>query len=82
MLSELMNLYLQLSGSVALCERGNCDFTTKAAFAQSGGATGVLMINSDEGSFYCLTHGIASLVLFYSYLFFLFDRKYNITLFN
>lgn len=36
------------SGSVALCERGTCDFSTKAAFAQSGGATGVLMINSDE----------------------------------
>ncbi|KAJ1382420.1 Presenilin/signal peptide peptidase [Sesbania bispinosa] len=39
----------KLSGSVALCERGTCDFTTKAASAQSGGATAMLMINdSDE----------------------------------
>ncbi|XP_054805927.1 signal peptide peptidase-like 3 [Prosopis cineraria] len=37
-----------LSGSVVLCERGTCDFTTKAAFAQLGGAMGVLMINSNE----------------------------------
>lgn len=42
---------LQLSGSVALCVRGGCDFTTKAAFAQSGGATGMLVINDEEGSF-------------------------------
>lgn len=46
-----MNSHLQLSGSVALCARGNCDFTDKAAFAQSGGATGMLVLNDEPGSF-------------------------------
>ncbi|KAF7837091.1 signal peptide peptidase-like 3 [Senna tora] len=40
-----------LSGSIALCARGTCDFTVKAAFAQSGGATGVLMLNDEPGLF-------------------------------
>jgi len=44
-------LFLQLSGSVALCMRGGCDFTVKAEFAQSGGATGMLVINDAEGLF-------------------------------
>lgn len=44
---------LQLSGSVALCVRGGCDFEAKAAFAQSGGATGMLVINDEEGPFEC-----------------------------
>ncbi|WVZ05596.1 hypothetical protein V8G54_018942 [Vigna mungo] len=35
----------KLSGSVALCIRGGCDFTVKAEFAQSGGATGMLIVN-------------------------------------
>ncbi|KAK2459210.1 signal peptide peptidase [Trifolium repens] len=35
----------KLSGSVAVCVRGTCDFTTKATFAQSGGAIAMLMIN-------------------------------------
>ncbi|PNY05939.1 signal peptide peptidase 2B-like protein [Trifolium pratense] len=34
----------KLSGSVAVCVRGTCDFTTKATFAQSAGATAMLMI--------------------------------------
>ncbi|XP_027352751.1 signal peptide peptidase-like 2 isoform X1 [Abrus precatorius] len=41
----------KLSGSIALCVRGGCDFTTKAAFAQSGGATGMLVINDAEDLF-------------------------------
>ncbi|XP_061367626.1 signal peptide peptidase-like 3 [Gastrolobium bilobum] len=41
----------QLSGSVALCVRGGCDFTTKAVFAESGGATGMLVINDEEDLF-------------------------------
>ncbi|KAI4344990.1 hypothetical protein L6164_012160 [Bauhinia variegata] len=41
----------KLSGSIALCERGGCDFITKAEFVQSGGATGVLMINEKEELF-------------------------------
>ncbi|XP_024629122.1 signal peptide peptidase-like 5 isoform X2 [Medicago truncatula] len=35
----------KLSGSVAVCVRGNCDYTTKATLSQSVGATAVLMIN-------------------------------------
>ncbi|KAJ1443297.1 Presenilin/signal peptide peptidase [Sesbania bispinosa] len=41
----------KLTGSIALCVRGVCDFTTKAAFAQSGGATGMLVINDEEDLF-------------------------------
>ncbi|KAI4334796.1 hypothetical protein L6164_013505 [Bauhinia variegata] len=41
----------KLSGSIALCERGTCDFTTKAEIAQSGGANGVLIINEEEELF-------------------------------
>ncbi|KAF1880689.1 hypothetical protein Lal_00011748 [Lupinus albus] len=41
----------KLTGSVALCVRGTCDFTTKASFAVSGGATSVLMINDSEDVF-------------------------------
>lgn len=47
---------LQLSGSVALCVRGVCDFATKASFAESGGATAVLMINDADGILYHFTH--------------------------
>lgn len=43
--------FLQISGSMALCVRGGCDFTTKAEFAESGGATGMLVINDAEGPF-------------------------------
>ncbi|KAH1037856.1 hypothetical protein GYH30_056933 [Glycine max] len=41
----------KLSGSVALCVRGTCDFTTKATFAQSAGATATLMINNADELF-------------------------------
>ncbi|BAT82937.1 Signal peptide peptidase-like 2 [Vigna angularis] len=41
----------KLSGSVALCIRGGCDFTVKAEFAQAGGATGMLVINDAEDLF-------------------------------
>ncbi|KAL2323808.1 hypothetical protein Fmac_022866 [Flemingia macrophylla] len=41
----------KLSGSVALCVRGTCDFTTKASIAQSGGATAALMINDADELF-------------------------------
>ncbi|XP_058774577.1 signal peptide peptidase-like 5 [Vicia villosa] len=37
----------KVSGSVAVCVRGTCDYTTKATMAQSGGATAVLMINEE-----------------------------------
>lgn len=42
---SFIHIAFQLSGSAAVCVRGNCDYTTKAAFAQSGGATAVVMIN-------------------------------------
>lgn len=38
----------QLFDSAALCVRGGCDFQIKATFAQSGGATAVLIINDQE----------------------------------
>ncbi|XP_057428096.1 signal peptide peptidase-like 3 [Lotus japonicus] len=41
----------KLSGSVALCQRGTCDFTAKAASVQSGGATAMIMINESEDLF-------------------------------
>jgi hypothetical protein len=44
-------LFLQLFDSAALCVRGGCDFQIKATFAQSGGATAVLIINDQEGLF-------------------------------
>lgn len=40
----------QISGSIALTERGDCDFTTKAKIAQSGGAAALVVINDKEGS--------------------------------
>ncbi|KHN24971.1 Signal peptide peptidase-like 2B [Glycine soja] len=41
----------RLSGSVALCVRGGCDFTVKADFAQSVGATAMLVINDAQDLF-------------------------------
>lgn len=42
---------MQVSGSIALVVRGDCNFTTKAEVAQAGGAAGLIVINDDEGSF-------------------------------
>ncbi|KAK4489124.1 hypothetical protein RD792_004918 [Penstemon davidsonii] len=39
----------KLSGSIALVQRGDCSFTTKAKVAQAGGAAGLVVINNDEG---------------------------------
>ncbi|XP_020210393.1 signal peptide peptidase-like 5 [Cajanus cajan] len=41
----------KFSGSVVLCVRGTCDFTTKASIAQSGGAAAALMINDADELF-------------------------------
>lgn len=47
-------LVLQLSGFIALSIRGDCDFMTKAEFAESGGAAGLVVINDGEGcSIWC-----------------------------
>lgn len=51
MLSVFTNSHLQLSGSVALCTRGDCDYTAKAVNAQLGGAASMLVLNNEEGSF-------------------------------
>lgn len=40
---------LQLSRSVALSVRGDCDFTVKAQNAESGGALALMVINDKEG---------------------------------
>ncbi|KAI3907506.1 hypothetical protein MKW92_003545 [Papaver armeniacum] len=37
-----------LSNSIALSTRGDCPFTTKAEVAESGGASGLLVINDNE----------------------------------
>ena len=39
----------QLANSVVLATRGECAFTAKAKIAQAGGATGLLVINDNEG---------------------------------
>ncbi|XP_021898447.1 signal peptide peptidase-like 3 [Carica papaya] len=39
---------IKISGSIALTERGDCDFTTKAKIAQSGGAAALVVINDKE----------------------------------
>ncbi|XP_059632844.1 signal peptide peptidase-like 3 [Cornus florida] len=41
----------KLDGFVVLSPRGDCDFTTKAEVAQSGGATALLVINDKEDLF-------------------------------
>ncbi|XP_063948145.1 signal peptide peptidase-like 2 [Daucus carota subsp. sativus] len=43
------NLTSKLSGSITICQRGSCDFSRKAEVAQSGGASGLLVINTEEG---------------------------------
>ncbi|KAL1803028.1 hypothetical protein ACET3Z_031675 [Daucus carota] len=37
----------KLSGTIAVCPRGTCEFAVKADVAQSGGATSLLLINDD-----------------------------------
>ncbi|KAL3619923.1 Signal peptide peptidase-like 3 [Castilleja foliolosa] len=39
----------KLLGSIALAVRGDCIFTTKAKVAQEAGATGLVVLNDDEG---------------------------------
>lgn len=45
------NYSAKLSGSVALSTRGDCEFQTKAKFAQQGGAAALLVINDKEDLF-------------------------------
>ncbi|MDH3650835.1 MAG: M36 family metallopeptidase, partial [Saprospiraceae bacterium] len=44
-----MNNGGELSGKIALIDRGNCDFTEKVKNAQDSGAVAVLMVNNVEG---------------------------------
>ncbi|XP_058093490.1 signal peptide peptidase-like 2 isoform X3 [Magnolia sinica] len=41
----------KLSASIALSQRGDCDFTTKAQVAQLGGAAGLMVISENEEIF-------------------------------
>lgn len=45
---------LQLSGTIALCPRGTCDFAAKAENAQSAGAAALVLINDGGCKFWCL----------------------------
>ncbi|XP_042435648.1 signal peptide peptidase-like 2 [Zingiber officinale] len=47
-LNSCANLSSKITNSVYLAKRGDCTFTTKAKFAQLGGAAGLLVINDDE----------------------------------
>ncbi|HSO35835.1 MAG TPA: M36 family metallopeptidase [Labilithrix sp.] len=38
-----------VSGKIAVIDRGNCDFVTKAQNAQAGGAVGVVLVNNAAG---------------------------------
>jgi len=38
-----------VSGKIAVIDRGTCDFTAKAINAQKGGATGIILINNAAG---------------------------------
>ncbi|KAK1400553.1 signal peptide peptidase-like 3 [Heracleum sosnowskyi] len=40
----------KLSGAIAVCPRGTCEFATKAEVAQSAGAAVLLLINDDKDS--------------------------------
>lgn len=48
-LNGCSNMSSKLNQSVALSIRGECDFTTKAKVAQSGGAAALVVINNIEG---------------------------------
>ncbi|KAM7486394.1 hypothetical protein LguiA_002403 [Lonicera macranthoides] len=50
-LNSCSSLSSELSGSIALSPRGGCEFTTKAEFAQAGGAAGLIVINDEEDLF-------------------------------
>lgn len=47
-LNGCSNLSLKVSQSVALSTRGDCEYTTKAKVAQSGGAEALVLINNRE----------------------------------
>lgn len=38
-----------LAGKIALIDRGNCNFTAKAQFAQLSGAVGMIVVNNTDG---------------------------------
>lgn len=46
---RVLSTILQLSGSIALVLRGDCDFTTKAKVAQERSSAALVVINTDEG---------------------------------
>lgn len=40
---------MQISGSIDLVVRGECEFVKKAEIAQAGGAGALIVINTEEG---------------------------------
>ncbi len=42
------------AGSVVIADRGNCDFTQKAANAQAAGAAGVIIANNNAGAIFTM----------------------------
>lgn len=48
---------VSLAGKIAIVDRGGCNFTTKAQFAQLSGATAVLVVNNTDGAPFGMSNG-------------------------
>ncbi|HEY1078345.1 MAG TPA: M36 family metallopeptidase [Fontimonas sp.] len=48
---------LSLAGKIAVVDRGGCNFTTKALFAQLSGASAVLVVNNTDGAPFGMSNG-------------------------
>lgn len=48
---------LSLAGKIALVDRGNCNFTTKAQFAMLSGAIAVVVVNNVDGAPFGMSNG-------------------------
>lgn len=46
-----------LAGKIAIIDRGGCNFTTKAQFAQLSGASAVLVVNNTDGAPFGMSNG-------------------------
>ena len=53
-----LHVVSQLSGSIAVCPRGTCEFSVKAEVAESGGAAILLLINDDPGCIFGLLYAL------------------------
>lgn len=48
---------LSLAGKIALIDRGGCNFTAKAQFAQLSGAVAVIVVNNTDGAPFGMSNG-------------------------